>query len=119
MARRFADLVTSYRQGRGLLDERGMMLVKSAASCSLQLERLQAQILRDEAVDSRLLVRLTNAQSRALAALGALAAKAEKARSEGRTLEEHLAMLVAKRKECEALDAKIAAEETKSAAESS
>jgi hypothetical protein len=109
MARRFADLVASYRQGIGLLDQRGMMLVKSAASCGLQLERLQAQILRDEAVDTRLLVRLTNAQSRALAALGALAAKAEKARSEGPTLQEHLAMLVAKREEREVLGAEIAA----------
>jgi hypothetical protein len=91
-------LVASYRQGLGLLDERGMMLVKSAASCGLQLERLQAQILRDEAVDTRLLVRLTNAQSRALAALGALAAKADKTRSQGPTLEEHLARLAAKHK---------------------
>jgi hypothetical protein len=58
---------------------------------------LQAQILRDEAVDTRLLVRLTNAQSRALAALGALATKAEKACAEGPTPAQYLARKAAAR----------------------
>jgi hypothetical protein len=47
LARRLADLIAGYRQGLGELDERQMALVESAAMCSVQLERMQAQIIRE------------------------------------------------------------------------
>jgi hypothetical protein len=77
LARRLADVIASYREGLGVLDERQMALIKSAATCSVQLERMQAAIIRDEPVDVRLLVRLTNTQTRALQALGEAKEKAQ------------------------------------------
>jgi hypothetical protein len=99
LARRLADLIAGYRQGLGELDERQMALVKSAAMCSLQLERLQAQIIRDEPVDTRLLVRLTNTQTRALQALGEAKekARAQSAGDPGAALRAHIAEIVARR----------------------
>jgi hypothetical protein len=96
-----ADLIAGYRQGLGELDERQMALVKSAAMCSVQLERLQAQIIRDEPVDTRLLVRLTNTQTRALQALGEAKerARAQPAGDPGAALRAHLAEIVARRAE--------------------
>jgi hypothetical protein len=93
-----ADLIASYRQGLGELDERQMALIKSAAMCSVQLERMQAQIIRDEPVDTRLLVRLTNTQTRALQALGAAKEKAQAQPSgdPGAALRAHLAELARK-----------------------
>jgi hypothetical protein len=103
--RRYRDLVRSYAAGLGPLDERAKSLVRNAAGIGVHLEQLQVEIINCGKVDTRLLVRLANAQSRALAALGALASKAEKARSEGPTLEQHLAAIVARRAERERLEA--------------
>jgi hypothetical protein len=120
VGRRYRDLVRSYAEGLGVLDERQMSLVRTAAGIGVKLEAMSAAIVNGTPpVDTRLLIRLANSQARALRALGEVKGKAEQASSKGETLEEHLAMLVAKRNEREALDAQIAAEETKSAAESS
>ena len=99
LARRLADVIASYRQGLGILDERQMALIKSAAMCSVQLERLQAQIIRDEPVDTRLLVRLTNTQARALQALGEAKAKAKPAGEPREMLQQHLERLARQRDE--------------------
>jgi hypothetical protein len=121
VGRRYRDLVRSYAEGLGVPDEQQMSLVRTAAGIGVKLEAMQAAIVNGAPpVDTRLLIRLANSQARALRALGEMKAKAEQASSDGAsTLAAHLAMLVAKRKEREVLDAEIAAEETKSAAESS
>ena len=99
LARRLADVIASYREGLGVLDERQMALIKSAATCSVQLERMQAAIIRDEPVDVRLLVRLTNTQTRALQALGEAKekARAQSAGDPGAALRAHLAEIAARR----------------------
>jgi hypothetical protein len=97
--RRYRDLVRSYAEGLGLLDERQKSLVRSAAGIGVHLEHLQAEILNGCKVDTRLLVRLANAQTRALAALHEAQVKASgeaKAESSVERLQAHLRRLAAK-----------------------
>lgn len=72
-ARRYRDLCMSLGDdlgGAATLTEAQTALVRQAAAMIVQSERLQAEILRGEAVDSEQLVRLANAATRILSRLG-------------------------------------------------
>jgi hypothetical protein len=112
--RRYRDLVASYRQGLGLLNEERMSLLRTAAGITVKLETMQAAIVNGDPVDTRLLIRLANSQARALRALGEAKEKAQAAGERpGDALRRHLAEMVAKRdaKEAEARAREASAEE--------
>jgi hypothetical protein len=100
--RRYRDLVRSYADGLGVLDERRMALVRTAAGIGVKLEAMQAEIVRGERIDVRLLIRLANSQARALRALGEEKAQAEPAADPGAALKAHLAEIVGRRRAEEA-----------------
>jgi hypothetical protein len=97
-ARRFRDLVAAFEaEIGGTLSpiERG--LVRSAASLQLQAEIMQAAIVRGEAIDPEMLIRLTGSSRRILQAISAKAAKRKPTGSDA--LKEHLAMRARERAE--------------------
>jgi hypothetical protein len=72
-ARRYRDLCIALADdlgGQDKLSEPTRILVRQAAAISVQLESLQSKIVAGEAVDTELLVRLSNVQARTLARLG-------------------------------------------------
>jgi hypothetical protein len=72
-ARRLRDLVLSFAEPLGgfeRLSEAERSLVRSAASLTVQAERLQAQAASGAAVDLEQLTRVSNAQTRILRQLG-------------------------------------------------
>jgi hypothetical protein len=74
--RRFRDLQIAYADDLGGpdgLSEAQKALVRQAATLQIQAERVQASVLRGEAVDEEQLTRLSNALARVLAALRAKA----------------------------------------------
>lgn len=71
-ARRFRDLHRAFiaeAGGEAVVSEAERSLCRQAAALTLRSERLQAQIVRGEAVDDEQIVRLANAASRALSAI--------------------------------------------------
>jgi hypothetical protein len=71
-ARRFRDLTLSFAESFGgveRLTEAERSLIRSAASLTVQAERLHPQAAAGEAVDLEALTRLSNAQARVLMAL--------------------------------------------------
>jgi hypothetical protein len=73
-ARRFRDLVADFARdlgGEGALSAAELALIRQAAAITLQCETLQIMLLNGDAVASDDLVRLTNASTRILTALGA------------------------------------------------
>jgi hypothetical protein len=69
-ARRFRDLVDAYTtEIGGTLTESESGLVRQAAALALRCEQLQAAIVRGEAVDDDLLVRISGTARRLLSAI--------------------------------------------------
>jgi hypothetical protein len=71
-ARRLRDLMQSLAEplgGLAALTEADRSLVRTAASLTVQAEKLQAQTAGGEAVDLEALTRVSNAQARVLAAI--------------------------------------------------
>jgi hypothetical protein len=68
-----------------------MGFIRAAAGAATRLEQLHVKIINGDPVDDRLIVRMTNAVSRALRGLDVMKAKAEKTSSEGLTLAQYLA----------------------------
>jgi hypothetical protein len=92
-ARRYRDLVESFTADLGGfgLTNADMALVRQAAATTMRAEQLQAEIVRGDAVDSDMLVRLSNASARILAALRAK----RPGKPTGPTLQEYLAQRAA------------------------
>ena len=71
-ARRFRDLVLSYSaeiEGADALTEVERMMVRQAATVTIQCEALQARIVNGEVVDHDELIRLSNTANRIMAGL--------------------------------------------------
>lgn len=89
-ARRFRDIVDAFTaEVGGELTESERGLVQQAAGLTMRCEQLQGAIIRGEAVDDDLLVRLSGTAKRLLAAIGSKAA--ERKPSGGMTLAEYVA----------------------------
>jgi hypothetical protein len=73
-ARRFRDLVAAFSEGFGELNEADRALIKTAATLSLKMELLQADLVAGLPVDADQLIRLAGTSKRALAAVTAKAA---------------------------------------------
>jgi hypothetical protein len=72
-ARRFRDVAQALADDAGgpdRLSEPQRLIVRQAAVLSIQIERLQSQIVAGADVDAEQLVRLSNVQARLLASLG-------------------------------------------------
>jgi hypothetical protein len=72
-ARRFREIATALARdlgGEAALGEAAKLQVRHAAAVAVQLEGLQEQIIRGEAIDLEQLTRLANVHSRALKDLG-------------------------------------------------
>lgn len=71
-ARRFRDLIEGFAADFGATPpgEREQALIRQAAALTVQIELLQAKIVRGDNVDLQQLTRLSNVQTRALKALG-------------------------------------------------
>jgi hypothetical protein len=88
-ARRFRDLVQAYTtEIGGTLTESESGLVRQAAALALRCEQLQATIVRGEAVDDDLLVRISGTARRLL---GTIASKSSDRKPAGQTLQDYLA----------------------------
>jgi hypothetical protein len=88
-ARRFRDLVAAYTAEIGSsLTESESGLVRQAAALALRCEQLQAAIVRGEAIDDDLLVRISGTAKRLL---GAIAVKSDGRKPVGPTLQDYLA----------------------------
>jgi hypothetical protein len=90
-AKRFARLVdefTSELGGKALVSEARMAIVRQLAGVTIQLEDIQAQVVRDEPVDAEQHVRLANLQSRLMNRLGL---GETDAKPKPKTLADHLA----------------------------
>jgi hypothetical protein len=73
-ARRFRDLISAFSEGFGDLSEADMALVRTAATLTLKMELLQADLVAGLPVDADQLIRLAGTSKRALAAVTAKAA---------------------------------------------
>lgn len=88
-ARRFRDLVRSYEAELGSeLSEAERSLVRQAVALQLQAERLQEMIVRGEAVDSDLLIRVSSTSKRLLSIIAAKTGKRKPAA--GPTIAEYM-----------------------------
>jgi hypothetical protein len=95
-ARRFRDLVAAYTaEIGGTLTESESGLLRQAAALALRCEQLQAAIVRGEAVDDDLLIRISGTAKRLL---GAIASKSADREPGGTmTLPQYAAMKAAER----------------------
>ena len=90
LARRYREIAVAIADDLGgpdKLSEPTKILVRQAASLTLQVEALQSKIVAGEDVDAEQLVRLSNVLGRTLARLGLKRPTAPK----GPTLEDYLA----------------------------
>ena len=90
-ARRYRELSMSFADdlgGADKLTEAQRTLVRQAATLHIQAERVQAAVLRGEAVDEEQLTRLSNALARVLAALKT---RTKPASAPGQALADYLA----------------------------
>ena len=95
-ARRFRDLVRSYEaEPGGELSEAERSLVRQAVALQLQAERLQEMIVRGEAVDSDLLIRVSSTSKRLLSIIAAKTGKRKPAK--GPTIGDYLAQKAAEK----------------------
>lgn len=71
-ARRFRELIDAYAAGFGTQPPgpREMALIRQAAAVTLEAEQLQMAIVRGDAIDSDMLVRVSNVLARSLQAVG-------------------------------------------------
>ena len=98
-AKRFAAIIEAFSgEIGGTLTEFESGLVRQAAALALRCEQLQAAIVRGEAVDDDLLVRISGTAKRLL---GAISVKSDGKKPAGPTLAEYL---VAKQAERDALE---------------
>lgn len=84
-ARRFRDLVCQFTEelgGDAIMSEPMRAMVRQAAAVAIEAERMQAAILREEAVDADELVRISHVLQRLM---NGLKAKAKTARAGQRT----------------------------------
>lgn len=108
--RRFRHLVDAYAAELGSdLSEAELSLIRQAVALQLEAERMQAAIVRGEAVDSDQLIRLSSTSKRLLGIIAGKTGKRPEA--QGPTLQEYLATKYASDEEAddaaadEALDA--------------
>jgi hypothetical protein len=90
-ARRYRDLYLAFvaeAGGDAVVTEAERALCRQAAALTLRSERLQAAIVRGEAVDDEQIVRITNSAARALSALRR---RRSKPRAPGSSLADYLA----------------------------
>jgi hypothetical protein len=87
-ARRFRDLVAAFSVDFEELSEQDLVLVRLAASLTLQAEILQADQVAGKPVDSTELIKLAGTSRRTLAAVSARAVSKKPA---GQTLQDHIA----------------------------
>jgi hypothetical protein len=68
-ARRFRDLIAAFSEGMGDLSEADRALIRNAATLTLKMELLQADLVAGLPVDADQLIRLAGTSKRALAAV--------------------------------------------------
>jgi hypothetical protein len=73
-ARRFRDLIESFSTDLGELSEADMAMVRTAATLTLKMELIQADLVAGKEVESDQLIRMAGTVRRSLAAISAKAA---------------------------------------------
>jgi hypothetical protein len=79
--RRFRDLTEAFSADLGILSEHERLWVRTAATLTLRVETLQSRIACGEEVDDEQMVRVLNAQQRALRSLDDIKRRRDDARA--------------------------------------